>query len=962
MKKILKITGIILVIIVLFLFISPFLFKDRINREVKSLANKSLKSELNYGEVKLSFFTHFPTLTLTLGDFLLKGSAPFEQDTLISAREIGFGLNLKSLFGKQVVITRVYLDRATIKILFSEHGAANYNVYRSGDSTAQVADTTKATGSTGLSIEQISFRDSKLTYADASIPFSIFASGLEYSGKSSFTSDLFDVTSDIRIKSFDLVYDQKKLIDGKPVTGIMKTKINMKDLSVVFEKNDLKIRDIPFQFNGKFNFVKDGYAMNLSFLSVLEREFVSARFKITQDKRMWMYARVNASVDLGKWAKAFELKAAELRGHYDLTMNAEGSYATTVVKKGPRQHVDTVISCIPKFEIKTRLTNGYFKIAAMPQALTSISFNLDAACPDTNYQNINVQFEDFRAAFLKNDLKGYFRMKRLADAPIDASLTGSLNLAELRQVYPMDSLDVSGIVDMNVSIKGNYAPAKKMFPVTTAMIGLKDGEVRTKYYPHPLEKINMTAEVTDSKGTMQDLSVKLKPLTFAFEGKPFTITANLANFDDMAYDVQSKGVVDLGKIYKVFSRKGMELDGYIETDLSLKGRQSDAMAGRVQKLNNKGTLKLRDIAVRSDDYPKPFIIKTGDFRFDQDKIWFENFLARYGASDFRLKGSVLNTVSYMLNQGKPLKGDFQLNSDLINVDEFMYYAPADKKVAAKPAQTGVVVIPADLDIVFKADVKKTNFDGLDIRDLKGELKMKQGILVLSKGGLNLAGCDVGMDGSYGSISPEKAYFDFHVKAENFDIKRAYNEVALIRELATSAGSAEGIVSMEYSLKGNLNGNMFPIMPSLDGGGVVSLKKIKVKGLKLFNDISKSTERPGLNNPDMSKVDIKSTIKNNIITVEQFKFKVSGLRIRMSGTSTLDSRLNLKIRIGLPPLGLFGIPLKVTGPADNFKIRYGKGKESDELKDSEYSDELPAEMRERLKNAKDDTPDEGEPEK
>ena len=199
----------------------------------------------------------------------------------------------------------------------------------------------------------------------------------------------------------------------------------------------------------------------------------------------------------------------------------------------------------------------------------------------------------------------------------------------------------------------------------------------------------------------------------------------------------------------------------------------------------------------------------------------------------------------------------------------------------------------------------------------------------------------------------KAFFDFKIKAEDFDIKRAYNEIAMFRDLASSAEKAEGIVSLDYRIKGRLNAEMYPVLSSLEGGGTLSLKKIKVYGLKLFNDISKSTQKEGISNPDMSKVDIKTTIKNNIITLEQFRFKVSGIRIRIAGTTTFDSRLNLKIRLGLPPLGIFGIPLKVTGPMDNLKIKYGKGGTSDEMTSTEYSDELPPEMLARIKAAKEE---------
>ena len=113
--------------------------------------------------------------------------------------------------------------------------------------------------------------------------------------------------------------------------------------------------------------------------------------------------------------------------------------------------------------------------------------------------------------------------------------------------------------------------------------------------------------------------------------------------------------------------------------------------------------------------------------------------------------------------------------------------------------------------------------------------------------------------------------------------------------------------------------------------------------------------------DLSKVDIKSTIKNNTVTLERFKFKVKGIRVKISGTTTFDSKLNLKIRLGMGPFGIIGIPMKITGTMDNLKIKYGRGKESDDLKESDYTDELPKEMLDRIKNAKVDDSGDEEPE-
>ena len=961
MKKVLKISGIALAAVMLLLLVAPFMFKGRVETEIKKLANRSLKSKLDFSDVSLSFFRHFPKLTVSLTDFSLISSAPFTTDTLVSAREVALGIDLKSLFGKTVLIDRVYLDRARVNILYNEQGKANYDVYQSADSAAAPADT--AAGA-GLRIDRITFTDCRVIYADRSLGLTVRATGFDYSGKSQLEGTLFDLTSKIDIDSVDIEYGGTRYLDAKPVKAKLSTKVNTKDLTIIFEKNDLMIKDIPLEFHGKFNFEKDGYQVNLNFLSVLEKEFFSARFKIRQGKDLWLFARANASVDVGKWAKALDIRGLDVRGLYELNLEAEGPYFTGPVKHGMRNEVDTVILSIPKFSLMTRLTNGYLKYASLPQALEKVGFSLNAVCPDNDYRHTQVELKDLHASLLKNEIKGFFKLKGLDDLPVEANITAGCDLAQLKEAVPLDSIALAGKLALDVSVNGKYAPAKKLFPVTRALISLKEGSVLTKYYPHPIEKMNLDAVVTSVKGSMADLTVQLKPLTFEFEGKPFTVTADLQNFDDMRYDVRASGVIDLGKVYKVFSQQGMDLDGYLEADLALKGRQSDATAGRIGKLDNRGTLNIRDIRATTDLYPKPFLIKTGNFRFDQDKVRFEHFTVNYGASDFELKGYVLNFINYALSQGGTLKGDFDLTSRVVDVDEFLVFAPTEP--AAKPAgSAGVVMLPRDLDVDFRAHIGAVRMQGLDIRDLNGEVDVKEGIMILKGTTFNLIGCKVGMEATYGDVNPQKAFFDFKIKAEDFDIRRAYTEVPMVREMMPSAGKAEGIVSLDYSLKGTLDESMAPVMKSLEGGGVLSVKKVRVYGLKLFNDISKGTEKEGIKNPDISKVDIASKIKNNTVTIDQFKFKVKGIRVRISGSTTFDQRMDLKIRLGLGPFGIIGIPMKVTGTFDDPKIKYGKGKDTDELKESDYSDQLPPEMLQRIRSAKedaDDAPDEPEPQK
>jgi len=1030
--KTLKISGIILGSILLLMFFLPLLFPTTITNKIKQLANQSLNGKVEFSGTSLSFFKRFPELTLTLEDFSLKGSAPFQQDTLVSAKDISFALDLTSLLKTKIQISKIYLSDAFINIEVDSSGKANYLVYKA---PAQNDKSKTDTASASLGIEQIVIEKSHLVYDDLSIPTLIDARDFNYKGSGDFTKNIFDLSSHLQVGSTDFIYDNQTYVANKVINADLVTSINTKSLAFEFQKNDLKINKLPVQFKGRFAFIKDGYDMDFRFTShqsdlsdiftALPPEYVkwvkgtelngtgviqvqltgpyvaaknqkpdftfsmkakngyisnnkapfpvqdlyldmnakipnldpnklsfsidSLHFRIGQDhfdskfsinglQSPKIFARVNTEIDLGKWNRAFGVKSVDLKGRYALHLLADGVYSTGLQKRGLR-HIDTVVTSIPKFSLKSSFKNGYVKYEKMTGAVTNIGFDLNANCPDNNIKHASMELTNLNASALTNFIKGYFKLSNADGLAMDGALQSKFHLDDLKQLYPIDSADVRGDLNIDVNTKGKYIPARKIYPVTKASINLNNGYVQTKYYPHPIQNLQISANIINTTGTLNGMQLFIKPVSLNFEGQPFVLKADLKNFADLQYNISSYGTLDIGKIYKVFALKGYNLNGLINTNFTLKGKQSDATAGRYDQLFNSGTMRVKNLALSSDLFPKLFIIKTGLFSFKQDKMNFDAFTANYGKSVIVMDGALSNVINYAMKPNSPLLGNFNLKSGLIIADDFMAFAdgPAPSTTAIAPAtaisSTGVILVPANLNLNFTADVKKVKYNGMDINDVKGQIIIDKGQIILKQAGFTLIGAPVVMDATYGSVNPQKAYFDYHISAQEFDIKKAYNQIKLFHDMASSAKSAEGIVGLDYQLSGKLNSNMRPVYPSLKGGGVLTLKQIKLKGFKLFGAVGKQTGHDSLAKPsDVSNVDIKTSIANNIITIERTKMRVAGFRPRFEGQVDFNGNMNLKFRLGLPPFGIFGIPMTITGTQDKPNVHLGHGKKEDELKE------------------------------
>lgn len=201
--KSLKIISISIVSILALLFLAPYLFPQRISDEIKKLATNSLTTPVNFSKARLSFFNHFPSLTLTLYDFDLKGSAPYANTTLVKAKEVALGIDIPSLLSKKINIDEIYLTESFINIQVDGDGKPNYNVYKSGNTDTT---TVKDSSSASLKIEKIIVEKSSFTYDDRSLPMYINAVGFEYKGKGDLSKSIFDLTTHAEVAAVDFIY------------------------------------------------------------------------------------------------------------------------------------------------------------------------------------------------------------------------------------------------------------------------------------------------------------------------------------------------------------------------------------------------------------------------------------------------------------------------------------------------------------------------------------------------------------------------------------------------------------------------------------------------------------------------------------------------------------------------------------------------------------------------------------
>jgi len=164
-KRILTAVAGVIVLLLVLLLVLPYLFRDRIAQQVKTAVNQNVNARVDWRDVGVSFFRHFPNLTLTLDDLTAVGVDRFQRDTLAAVRHFRVSVSLPSVIssvtgGGPIVVRTVELDQPRLRLIALEDGTANWDIVKK---TPAAQPEAKASKPMAVSLRQFQLSDAALT-------------------------------------------------------------------------------------------------------------------------------------------------------------------------------------------------------------------------------------------------------------------------------------------------------------------------------------------------------------------------------------------------------------------------------------------------------------------------------------------------------------------------------------------------------------------------------------------------------------------------------------------------------------------------------------------------------------------------------------------------------------------------------------------------------------------------------
>lgn len=503
-KKILKIFVISIVAIIVILIASAYLFRGKIVSLVKSEINKNLVAKVDFKTVDISFFRHFPRVSIGLDNLQVTGTGIFSADTLLSAQRLDAAVDIMSFIrGKDMNIYSIFLNSPRIHALVNKDGLANWNIVKV-DTTATSVEKQKPFH---LQLKKYEISNGYIFYDDRQTDMSAEIENLNHKGSGDFTSDVFTLDTQTSADavtyyygSVPFLYKTKTNIDADLKIDNLADKYSFENLSVLL--NALKITG-----SGFVKMLDKGYDIDFNFKSP------GTDFKEILSLIPAVYKK--------------DFNKVQASGTASFQGNVKGIYNDLSM---PAYHVSMVIK------------DGSFKYSDLPKSIQQINLNAVVENPDgiTDHTVIDISkghFQvdndpfDFRL-LVKNPLSTRF---------IDAAAKGKLDLSKVSEFVKLDKgTSIAGLLNADVSVKGNVSDVEKRqyqdfnasgivnangfnYVSSDYPEGIKINTVNTSFSPSRVEVSNLSGSYLksnfDGSGYVNNLLNYLisdKPLSASF--------------------------------------------------------------------------------------------------------------------------------------------------------------------------------------------------------------------------------------------------------------------------------------------------------------------------------------------------------------------------------------------------------------------------------------------------------------
>lgn len=523
----------------------------------------------------------------------------------------------------------------------------------------------------------------------------------------------------------------------------------------------------------------------------------------------------------------------------------------------------------------------------------------------------NIKKNDMSLNDLKLDLTGNididddkYTMDLNLNAP-DTKFESLLALIPKDFQKEIEGVKTSGEFQLSLSAKGEYY--ENHLPAFDLRFNILNANLKYPDLPESVEKINLKLAVTNPGGTIAQTKADLSTLTFTVANNPFSMNLLVVNPDDPTLKGGMKGVINFESLKKALPLKDITLNGILTTDLSFDGKYQYIEKEQYEKFTANGKIALQNVLFKNADFPAGISVPSGEVTITPARLNLKDLKVKINSSDFALAGYLANYLPYVFKD-QTLKGNFTLNSNKIDLNEFMAnmttsetdttQAVTTQSSAPAEETSSVLAIPKNIELAFGTNIKEILFDSLVINSVKGNIETSGGIATLKNLSMDMLNGNLIMNGAYNTANPVKPSVDLNLRVTDIDIHSAYNAFSFIKQSLPIAMNCNGKISAAMKFSSDLDKEMSPIMTTANGGGSLSTKGFVLNDNPAMTQLANLLKNDELSRLSISNLKIDFKIEQGNIIVEPFTTNIAGNPTTFSGSQTVDGKMDYTMSMNI----------------------------------------------------------------
>ncbi|HET9464938.1 MAG TPA: AsmA-like C-terminal region-containing protein [Gemmatimonadales bacterium] len=419
--RVLAIVGAVLALLLVLLLVLPFLFRDRIAARAKTAVNQNLNARVDWNNVGLSFFRHFPNLTLTLDGLTAVGVDRFQGDTLAAVRHLRVSLSLPSVLRNvmggsgPVVVRAIELDQPRLSLIALEDGTANWDITRKAAQPEPSAAKPVA-----VSLRRFEIEDGDIAFDNRRSKLKATLRGYDQSLSGDFSQRNVAVQTRASADTASVTFAGIAYLNRVKLGLTADAEADLAEKTYVLKDTELSLNDLKLAVAGSARSIGESLGLDLAFRAP------STSFRSILSLVPAVYAR---DFDKVKTAGSFTVKG-----------RVKGEYGD---------------SAFPAFTLNAEVNDAAFQYPDLPLPARSIFLDLALTNPGGSPDSTVVRLDRFHLRIGRNPVDVAMVLRTpVSDPNVDLKVKGKLDLADVRRTIKLEGIDqLTGTVAADAAVR-----------------------------------------------------------------------------------------------------------------------------------------------------------------------------------------------------------------------------------------------------------------------------------------------------------------------------------------------------------------------------------------------------------------------------------------------------------------------------------------------------------------------------